>query len=129
VQLKYAPNGKVRAEIIQEFTARNDTVAKLIRHKHAGLIVDTVYCLYANGKDRQTMLEGFYGSEFALLKSSGAIPKDASMQLAAVLERFPDKRDRILEQIKTILVDQLEKEGTIGRNEILHRYVSCGAFV
>ena len=141
--LKYAPNAQWRSKIIAEFCEHRPVpITKLIRHKFADVVVDTIYCLYANAKERQTMVEYFYGSEYLILKKSAATllsekntnntsgnnsgknnnqNNQKRITLDFVLEQFPEKRTRIVTQLKDRLLSMVGKEGTIGRNEILHR--------
>lgn len=140
--LKYAPDAAARSRIIAEFCAApgkggsSSSVTRLIRHKYADVIVDTIYCVYANAKERQAMVEHFYGAEYAILKQSASIvAKDGTsgaagkkgtagknnVTLATVLAQFPDKKERIVQQLKERLIGMVSKEGTVGRNEILHR--------
>ena len=128
--LKYAPDARQRSKIIAEFTnAPSSPITKLIRHKYADVIVDTIYCVYANAQERQQMVEYFYGAEYLILKKSVSTVKQSAnkggksgnVTLKAVLEQFPDKKERIVSQMKQHLTGMIGKEGTIGRNEILHR--------
>lgn len=120
--IKYAPNAQWRSKIVTEFLAPK-VIVKNIRHKHAGLIIDTIYCLYANAKERQLMIESFYGTEFAITKSAMAMDKTntGKVTLASVLEKFPDRRARILAQIQDTMINMVSKDGAIGRNEIIHQ--------
>jgi pumilio homology domain family member 6 len=44
-------------------------VKKLIRHKEASVILDEAYSQYANSAQRMSLMEEFYGPEFAIFKS------------------------------------------------------------
>jgi pumilio family protein 6 len=122
--LKYAPNATWRSKIVSEFLSAK-VITKYLRHKYAGLIIDTVYCLYANAKERQQMLEAFYGIEFQLSKDAlqQILKNKNKVSMGAVINQFPDRKERILEQTKSNLINLLSKEGTIGRNEIVHQCV------
>ena len=133
--LKYAPNAQWRSRIVQAFMdspSNKVKMTKLIKHKQAALVVDTIYCLYANAKERQLMIEYYYGPEFLILQqSASALEATAEkksqnnsgkrISLEMVLQRFPEKRERILTQMKDRLLTLVGKEGTVGQNEILHR--------
>lgn len=41
---------------------------KLIRHKEASLVLDEAYSQYANAAQRSSLMEEFYGPEFAIFK-------------------------------------------------------------
>ena len=119
--LKYAPNATYRSKIIGEFT--QDRVGrKLIRHRYASTVVDTIYCIYANASERSLMIEAFYGMEYSLTKKSLVLMKKfPKVDLAVVLAQFPEKKDRIMTEFKDGLAGQVNKEGTLGQNELLHR--------
>lgn len=122
--LKYSPNAAHRSQIIQEFIDSKSAV-KLIRKKMSALIVDTIYCIYANGKERQLIIEEFYGTEYALTKSGCSNVQSKAdgkrWDLAAILEAYPDRKQRVLGQMQEILRGIIGKEGTIGPNEVVHR--------
>jgi pumilio family protein 6 len=119
--LKYAPNAALRSQIIQEFVESKSAI-KLIRKKMSAIIVDTVYCLYANGKERQLIIEEFYGAEYALTKSCITSNSNGKRwDLTEILQAYPDRKQRILSQMQDILRGIIGKEGTIGPNEIIHR--------
>jgi pumilio homology domain family member 6 len=112
-----------RQVILQEFHGK---VRKLIRHKEASLVLDEMYSQFANAAQRISLMEEFYGPEFAIFKvhptnqtTSG--PKS----LEALLESDPVKKPYILKHLRQTLDSVLEK-GTfnLGRTPILHRAVS-----
>ena len=119
--LKYAPSAKYRAKIIAEFLAK-DTILRLIKHSYAEIVIDTIYCIYANSKERQSMVEQFYGLEYQLIRQNDN-KTPAYQAFKKAIESNPDKRVRILEQLRENLVNIILKEGTVGRNEIVHRVV------
>ena len=62
--LAYCSNSQ-RASVMSEFHGK---VRKLIRHKEASVIIDEAYSQYANAAQRLSLMEEFYGPEYALFK-------------------------------------------------------------
>ena len=83
-------------------------VRRLIRHVAAGEIVETIYNEYANGKQRISLVQEFYGTEFALFKTSQS-ETCAPQSLEEVLAASPDHQGRILRHMKDSLFPVLEK--------------------
>ncbi|KAJ1963446.1 Pumilio y domain member 6 [Dipsacomyces acuminosporus] len=111
--LKHCP--KYRSEIIKAFYGN---VRKLVRHKEASVVIEECYAVYANATQRWNLVAEFYGNEFALFKEDG--PKsDGPRSLDAVLQKSPQKRETVLNTLKTTLSPLLEK-GTI-QHSIVHR--------
>lgn len=118
--LKYAPNSSERSKIIQEFL-NSKLLVKLFQHKFSGQVLDTIFCIYANGKERQRMLQEFYGTEYALTLATGTDDKNVPLSnISEVFAKFPEKKPRILSQMQSVLEGVLKKE-SIGPNEIIHR--------
>lgn len=93
-----------------------------MRHLHSGPVLDTLFCLYANEQQKSKMVRCFYGVEFNVLVSGGAVAVEErdSLSLLEVVRRFPLKKDRILNQMKEILVEAVGKEDAL-RHEMIHR--------
>ncbi|KAI8321135.1 ARM repeat-containing protein [Martensiomyces pterosporus] len=111
--LKHCP--KYRGEIIKAFYGN---VRKLVRHKEASVVIEECYAVYANAGQRWNLVAEFYGNEFAIFKDQPAAG-DSPKSLEAVLEKAPQKKETILNTLKTTLTPLLEK-GTI-QHSIVHR--------
>ncbi|KAI3651374.1 hypothetical protein MP228_003773 [Amoeboaphelidium protococcarum] len=151
--LKYAPDAKWRNLIIDQFVfaspssssstnnnngkgARNDAlrqvpsnkIVKLLRHKYSSVVIDTIYCVYANSQQRQCMADAFYGSEYLLTKRSMLLMQTPAtgktvqkIDMNSVLVKFPEKKVVILKQFRDTLVQIAGKDGAIGSSELVHR--------
>lgn len=106
-----------RADVIKEFYGK---VRKLIRHKEASIILDEAYSQYANSAQRISMMEEFYGPEFAVFKSA-----DNSHSLEKLLDSQPLKKPYILKHMRSVINSVLEKGSiSIGQIPILHRAIN-----
>lgn len=73
-------------------------------------MVETAYNEYANGKQRTALVQEFYGTEFALFKTSqGDTAGGRPESLGEVLAAYPERRGRILQHTKDSLIPLLEK--------------------
>lgn len=57
---------KYRQAVISDFHGK---VRKLIRHKEASVVLDEAYSQFANASQRSSLMEEFYGPEFAVFKN------------------------------------------------------------
>eukprot|EP01135_Chromosphaera_perkinsii_P000106 Nk52_evm2s32 gene=Nk52_evmTU2s32 len=103
-------NKEQRQQII---SAMFGHVRKLVRHREACLIVETVYNDYANAQQRLSLVQEFYGPQFALFKT-----KDTK-GLEEIFAANPDKKAGIVKYLKGSLIPCMDK-GTIG-NSIVHK--------
>lgn len=94
-----------RAEIISSLYGH---VRRLIRHAEAGEVVETAYNEFANAEQRNSLVQEFYGTEFALFKTPQP-DNSAPQTLGMVLAATPDHRGRILRHMKDSLFPLLEK--------------------
>ncbi|KAL1918605.1 uncharacterized protein VTP21DRAFT_2627 [Calcarisporiella thermophila] len=108
--MNYCP--KIRENVIKEFYGK---VSKLIRHREASWVIEEAYSSYASAEQRTSLLQEFYGPEFALFKSSNKKTKS----LGELLRDQPAKKPAILKHLKETLSGVLDK-GTIGHS-IVHR--------
>jgi pumilio family protein 6 len=59
--------------VISEFYGK---VRKLIRHKEAAVLLDEAYSQYANASQRMSLMEEFYGPEYAVFKNVDFVDLD-----------------------------------------------------
>ncbi|KAI8814785.1 armadillo-type protein, partial [Cladochytrium replicatum] len=112
--LKYCKKG--RAGVIEELYGK---VKKLIRHRDASTVVEAAYSQFANSQQRHSLLEEFYGPEFALLKNKSG-PRTLDSILAAQPHKKPIIMKNLIENIRSIL----EKGSfSIGEHSIIHRAI------
>ena len=72
--------------------------------------METIYNEYANGKQRNSLVQEFYGTEFALFKTPQSDTSTCAPQsLGEVLAAAPDHQGRILQHMKDSLFPLLEK--------------------
>jgi pumilio homology domain family member 6 len=106
--LKYCPSQ--RSTIISEFRGH---VTKLIRHREAATVINTLYTDYCNANQRASLIEEFYGPQFALFKA------DTQQTLEEFLVNFPEKKEGILGCMEKTLKTIVDK-GTL-RYYFVHR--------
>ncbi|RDD40227.1 Pumilio-like protein 3 [Trichoplax sp. H2] len=107
--LKYGTK-KQRDEIIKSFYGQ---VRKLIRHKEAAEVLETAYNDYANASQRATLIEEFYGPEFAIFKSS------AGRTLNEVIAAEPNNKTKILKYMHDTLTPLLDRD--VIKHTLVHR--------
>ncbi|XP_068725822.1 pumilio homolog 3-like [Montipora capricornis] len=88
-------------------------VRKLIRHKEASSILETIYSDYANSAQKAFLIQEFYGADFAFFKS----PELNSLDKVLVLE--PARKTGILKYMKDALLPLIDK--SVIRHSIIHR--------
>ncbi|KAJ3130219.1 pumilio domain member 6 [Physocladia obscura] len=104
-----------RAGVLQEFQGQ---VRKLMRHRDAAFVVEEAYSQFANARQRNSLMEEFYGAEFALFKA------DSGKPLSSILAENPSKKSTILKNMKESIQSFLEKSAAnIGPHTILHRLI------
>ncbi|XP_038067463.1 pumilio homolog 3-like isoform X2 [Patiria miniata] len=88
-------------------------VSKLVRHREAAEVLELAYNNHANAKQRSAMLEEFYGPRFAIFKEEGI------HTLEDILEKQPDKKQGIMENMLKMLSQVVEK--TVVKHSIIHK--------
>lgn len=106
--LLYCPDQ--REVIIGDFLGKLD---KLLRHRDASEVVETIYRDYCNGKKRARMVREFYGPEYALFHQDEA-------DLDELMKRNKEKGELILKNLETALSAHLQKGSTL-KLSIVHR--------
>lgn len=91
---------KTRAAIIQCFYGK---VRKLVRHTIAAKVLDEAYGDYATAAERQSLIEEFYGPQYALFKT----PERRTIQ--QIIEAHPDREEKIRKNMYEMLIPLLEK--------------------
>ncbi|KAJ1976629.1 Pumilio y domain member 6 [Dimargaris xerosporica] len=89
-------------------------IRKLIGHKEASQVIEEVFVVYSNVKQRTMLVQEFYGPEFALFK-------DNPQTLEDILTNSPDKRDAVFRNLLENITDAINKS-TINHN-IMHQPV------
>lgn len=88
-------------------------VRKLIRHKEASSILETIYSDYANSAQKAHLIQEFYGADFAFFKSAEL------NSLEKVLQSDPARKAGILKYMKDALLPLIDRS-VIGHS-IIHR--------
>ncbi|ESP01207.1 hypothetical protein LOTGIDRAFT_111730, partial [Lottia gigantea] len=107
--LKYMPKSAVNV-IIKQLHGK---VVKLIRHKEASEVVETIFSEKANGPQKLALLEEFYGPSFVLFQTNSA------KSLSQIFQEEPNKKEMILSNMKETLLSLIEKESLL--HSIVHR--------
>ncbi|KAI8616201.1 armadillo-type protein [Chytriomyces sp. MP71] len=106
---------KHRALVLKEFEGQ---VRKLMRHRDAAFVIEEAYSQFANAAQRNSLMEEFYGPEYALFKGEKA------KTLAAILTENPSKKAAITKNMRETISSFLEKSAAnIGPHTILHRLI------
>ncbi|KAJ3387978.1 pumilio domain member 6 [Entophlyctis sp. JEL0112] len=104
-----------RAAVLKEFQGQ---VRKLMRHRDASFVIEEAYSQFANASQRNSLMEEFYGPEFALFKS------ESGKSLQTILAENPSKKPAILKNMKEAISSFLEKSAAnIGPHTIIHRLI------
>lgn len=98
---------EIRDIIIPEFYGH---VRKLINHAEASWIVDDIYRQVASKEQKANMLREWYGPEFAIFKEKSGPPPIA--ELAVILEQSPEKRKPIMDYLKNLTNQLIQKKMT-----------------
>ena len=99
---------ETRDMVVPEFYGH---VRRMIKHPEASWILDDIYRGIATSSQKATLLQEWYGAEFALFKSSGTGPPSA--ELKKLLEDHPEKRTPIMRSLHD-LVNLLVQKKTTG---------------
>lgn len=99
---------ETRDLVVPEF---NGQVRRMIKHSEASWILDDIYRGIATPSQKATLLQEWYGAEFAIFKSSEAGP--VSADLKQILEDHPEKRTPIMRSLHD-LVNLLVQKKTTG---------------
>ncbi|KAJ3009044.1 UNVERIFIED_CONTAM: pumilio domain member 6 [Siphonaria sp. JEL0065] len=104
-----------RVAVLKEFQGQ---VRKLMRHRDAAFVIEEAYSQFANAAQRNSLMEEFYGPEFALFKAEVAKP------LHTIIAENPLKKAAIIKNIRETISSFLEKSAAnIGPHTILHRLI------
>ncbi|KAJ3031731.1 UNVERIFIED_CONTAM: pumilio domain member 6 [Siphonaria sp. JEL0065] len=104
-----------RVAVLKEFQGQ---VRKLMRHRDAAFVIEEAYSQFANATQRNSLMEEFYGPEFALFKAEVAKP------LHTIIAENPSKKAAIIKNIRETISSFLEKSAAnIGPHTILHRLI------
>ncbi|KAJ1557946.1 pumilio domain member 6, partial [Cladochytrium tenue] len=113
--LNYCPSH--RPLVIDELKGH---LRRLLFHAHAGPVIEEAWSRFANGAQRASLLEEFYGPQFALFRLGGSPSKAAS--LAGMLAAEPEKRAATLDALRATLESLLSKPSTpLASSSLLHR--------
>lgn len=111
--LEYCP--KHRSLVISQFYGK---VSSLIRIKEAASVIEDIFSTYANEAQRLSLLEEFYGPEFALFK------EEQGKSLKQILTDKPSKRPLILNHLMETIRATLKKDSAT--YSIIHRLMLEG---
>lgn len=95
-------------------------VARLMKHKTAGVVVELAYNDYADAATRNSMLQEFLGPEFRLFKEKEV------RTVAELIAKHPEKKDEIIKHLGTN-VEVLVQKGTFNHSlvhTVLHNYLA-----
>ena len=111
---------EIRDIIVPEFYGH---VKRLIRHPEASWIVDDIYRTLATTEQKANLLREWYGPEFVIFKSTSG-----TADLQKILEENPEKRGSIMQQLKE-LTNQLVQKKTTGftmlHDALLQYFLNC----
>ncbi|KAL1954467.1 hypothetical protein VTO42DRAFT_1143 [Malbranchea cinnamomea] len=100
-------DSEIRDMIIPEFYGH---VKKLMRHPEASWILDDIYRTVATPAQKATILREWYGTEFAIFRSSEQ--DDNSAELCQILEKNPEKRAPIMKYLHELINLLVQKRTT-----------------
>merc|ERR1719500_1203952 len=95
-------------------------VAKLMKHKTAGVVVELVFNDYADAATRNSMLQEFLGPEFRLFK------EPAVRTVLELVTKHPEKKEEIVKNLGAN-VEVLIQKGTFNHSlvhSVVHNYLS-----
>ncbi len=98
--LSYHSSPSQRAQIVSSL---NGHIRKLMQHSEAAAIVETVYNEFANAHQRNSLVQEFYGPQFAMFKD------DQGRSLAEILQESPDQKPSIVRNMKERLLPLINK--------------------
>ncbi|KNC98303.1 uncharacterized protein SPPG_06697 [Spizellomyces punctatus DAOM BR117] len=108
-------SAEYRSHVIKDFHGK---IRKLIRHREAAVVLEEAYSQFANSQQRSSLLEEFYGPEFALFKNGGG------RNIETLIAENPHKRAGIVKHLREVLNSVLEKGFTnISHLSIVHRAI------
>jgi len=93
-------------------------VAKLMRHTEASNVVEELYANHSNAKQRNEMMEEFYGPEFSVFKVRDP---SSSSDLGKFLEQNPLKKESVIKSLAEHVNSILSKPSTLTSLSMLHR--------
>jgi len=96
--------------IIKSFHGK---VKKLIKHQDACRILDEVYDKFANAAQKTSLVEEFYGPEYAVFKVA------SGRSIEEIFSDDPAKKDSVMKYMKESFVSLCQKEVVI--HSIIHR--------
>lgn len=115
---------KVRDLVVPEFYGH---VKRLIRHPEASWIVDDIYRTMATQEQKARMLREWYGAEFVVFAKQDK-DEEATADLAKILEQNPGKRGPIMQHLKE-MTNQLVQKKTTGftmlHDALLQYFINC----
>lgn len=95
-------------------------IAKLMKHKTAGVVVELMYNDYADAKTRNRMLQEFLGPEYELFK------EEEVRTVSELVAKHPEKKDEIIKNLGAN-VDVLIQKGTFNHSlvhTVIHNYLT-----
>jgi len=114
--LKYGTKEQ-KALIFKKF---DGNVAKLMKHKTAGFVVELAYNDYANAAQKNSMLQEFLGPEYRLFK------EPECRTVLEIIGKHPEKKDELVKQL-AVNVDVLVQKGTYNHSlvhSVIYNYLS-----
>jgi len=114
--LKYGTKEQ-KAHIFKKF---DGNVAKLMKHKTAGFVVELAYNDYANAAQKNSMLQEFMGPEYRLFK------EPELRTVSEIIAKHPEKKDELVKQL-AVNVDVLVQKGTYNHSlvhSVIYNYLS-----
>jgi len=106
-----------RAHVMKAMVGK---VAKLMKHKTAGVVVELAYNDYADAATRNSFLQEFLGPEFRLFKETEV------RSVAELIAKHPEKKEDIIKHLGAN-VEVLVQKGTFNHSlvhAVLHNYLA-----
>jgi len=100
--------------------AMEGSIAKLMKHKTAGAVVELAYNDYANASQRNSMLQEFLGPEYRLFKESDV------RTVSELILKHPEKKVEMIKNLKAN-VDVLVQKGCYNHSlvhSVIHNYLA-----
>jgi len=106
-----------KAWVMKSMTGR---VARLMKHKTAGVVVELAYNDYADAATRNSMLQEFLGPEYRLFKEPEV------RTVAELIQKHPEKKEEMIKNLG-MNVEVLVQKGTFNHSlvhTVLHNYLA-----
>ncbi|PVU86867.1 hypothetical protein BB559_006362, partial [Furculomyces boomerangus] len=109
--LRYCPS--YREKVISSFYGN---VQKMIRLKESAVVLEEIYTSWANSEQQSSLIQEFYGNEYAIFKNSSK-----SKKISDIIANSPEKKATVLSNLKKVIHSLLNKETV--QKSIVHKCI------